>query len=159
MTALDKLKADFKGAVAGSVLPNVGDKMLWAGGTLTRTAPGVLRYQDTTNGYYQEDFNATTDPLGVAKRDGAVNALWILQYGINLRADPAQYKEQASRLTFIANYGVRPGTVFPLGIPEFPPITVQGDASGALTWNTPVGPMNTDRFMQSNYAKAICGTA
>ncbi|MBY0415344.1 MAG: hypothetical protein K2Q18_14325 [Bdellovibrionales bacterium] len=103
-----KIKSDFESAINGSVIPGVGDSMSWAGGTLTRTRKGELRYVNTENGYYGTSMDVVTDPVKLANECPAINSMWISQYGVNLADVDGQNQQDAykNQVLHLAQYGL-----------------------------------------------------
>ncbi len=83
-TVFAGLEEDFVNAINQGVIPEVGQSMQWAGGTLIRTKKGVLRYSG--GGCAPFEMEADSDPVSVAKVCPAVNEQWKKQYGIDSAA-------------------------------------------------------------------------
>lgn len=81
---MDQIKKDWDTAMSGALIPNLDDSMSWAGGTLTRIAPGKMEYVNKRNGTFSQILDSNTDIADLAKKSGDVNAAWIAQYGVDL---------------------------------------------------------------------------
>lgn len=81
---INKMETDFNHALNGGVIPGLGESMNWAGGTLTRTKKGELRYVNTNNGYYETTLKSSKDIPKLAVENSDINNAWIAQYGVDL---------------------------------------------------------------------------
>nr|BDT27734.1 hypothetical protein BHI3_12000 [Bacteriovorax sp. HI3] len=106
-----QIEKDFNSALNGAFIPELGDSMSWAGGTLTRTKKGELRYVNTNNGYYEATLKSTADIPKLARENSDINNTWIAQYGVdigNLTNDNAQNQQDAYRtsISHVATHGL-----------------------------------------------------
>lgn len=81
---MEQIKKDWASIMSGALIPNLDDSMSWAGGTLTRIAPGKMEYVNKSNGYFSEILDSNTDIAALANKCGDINAAWITQYGVDL---------------------------------------------------------------------------
>jgi hypothetical protein len=68
----------------GALIPNLDDSMAWAGGTLTRIAPGKMEYVNKKNGTFSQILDTNTDIVSLANMSSDVNAALMAQYGVDL---------------------------------------------------------------------------
>ncbi len=109
---MSQIEKDFNNALNGAVVPELGDSMSWAGGTLTRTKKGELRYVNTNNGYYEATLKSTADIPKLARENSDINNTWIAHYGVdigNLTNDNAKNQQDAYRtsISHVATHGLQ----------------------------------------------------
>ncbi|NOT78563.1 MAG: hypothetical protein HOP07_06120 [Bacteriovoracaceae bacterium] len=83
-TIMAQIKKDWDATMNGAFIPNLDDSMPWAGGTLTRIAPGKIEYVNKRNGTFSQILDSNTNIAELAKKSGDINSAWIAQYGVDL---------------------------------------------------------------------------
>lgn len=100
---MKQIQNDYNGAINGSVIPQIGETMNWAKGTLIRTGANRLRYVNNNNGHYEVELNSNTDLTQLAKDNGDIRNTWIAQYGVNLAGLEDQAINQEAYKTQISH--------------------------------------------------------
>ena len=175
--ALASLKTDWKAAIDGSVVPNLGDSMVWAGGTLERMRygnDGGIKLVFKGNGgswyvcndYYNDPVRFAVDTGGGAK------FLWAEQYGVDFASTSGgQLGNWTSimQAAITANFNKKPFS-WQIGGNNGVTAVVRGDDANL---NTPLNEIDANKnvyvtyngktvtaneFLKTNWYHSIVGT-